>query len=134
VARDGHFATVLLGHVDVPDHRLTVVNAGHLPPLVISGHDARFVEVAPGMPVGVTPTVHYVPLTVHVPPGASVLAFTDGLVERRGEYLDTGLDRLRRAAVVDPGSPERLLDHVVTMLTDGAGTDDVALLAVRWTE
>ncbi len=135
IGRDGHFATVLLGHVDVPDHRLTVVNAGHLPPLVVSGGDAHFVEMEPGTPIGVAQTVQYVPLTVEVPRGASMLAYTDGLVERRGEPLDTGLDRLRAAAAaVEYGTPERLLDAVVASLSDGVVADDVALLALRWTD
>ncbi len=134
VERDGHFATVLLGHVDVPKHQLTLVNAGHLPPLVVSGHDARFVETQPGTPIGVKQTTRYAPITVEVPQGASMLAYTDGLIERRGESLDTGLDRLRAAAVAGEDSPEALLNAVVSSVADEAVVDDVALLAVRWTD
>lgn len=134
VARDGHFATVLLGHVDVPGHRLTLVNAGHLPPLVVSAGGARFVHVAPGAPIGVVEGLRYVPQTVHVAPGASVLAYTDGLVERRGELLDAGMARLQQVVSVVPEAPERLLDRVIQTLTSDAAFDDVALLAMRWTE
>ena len=132
VARDGHFATVLIGHVDVPDHRLTVVNAGHLPPLVLSRDGAHFLDAVPGAPIGVSHTARYEPLTVELPPGASVLAYTDGLVERRGEFLDAGLDRLRMVAESETGPPERLLDRVVTMLSGDSAADDIALLAMRW--
>jgi len=135
VARDGHFATVLLGHVDVPGHRLTLVNAGHLPPLVVSGGGARFVHVVPGAPIGVVEGVRYVPHTVHVAHGASVLAYTDGLVERRGELLDAGMARLKEVVSVVPEAPERLLDRVISTLTsDAAAFDDIALLAMRWTD
>jgi hypothetical protein len=134
VGRDGHFATVLLGHVDVPDRRVTVVNAGHLPPLVVSGAGAHFVEAPPGTPIGVAQTVRYDPLTVELPRGASLLAYTDGLVERRGELIDTGMDRLRATAVAAHSTPGQLLDVVVASLADEIVTDDIALLAVHWTD
>jgi serine phosphatase RsbU (regulator of sigma subunit) len=146
VARDGHFATVLLGHVDVPDHRVTAVSAGHLPPLVISDKGTEYVPVVSGAPIGVSPSARYQPVTVSVPSGATLLAYTDGLVERRGEHLDVGLERLRHVAGggargrsgtglgagADPTTPERLLDRVVSMLDGETAADDVALLAMSW--
>jgi hypothetical protein len=132
VARDGHFATVLLGHVDVPLHKLTLVNAGHLPPIVMSDGKAHFVAATPGTPIGVAQTVSYVPLTTEVPRRASVLAFTDGLVERRGEFIDTGLNRLLAAVGSEVGAPTQLLDRVAMTLTDHGASDDVAMLAIRW--
>lgn len=131
VGRDGHFATVLLGHVDVPDHVMTIVNAGHLPPLVVSDEGAHFAHAVPGAPIGVAQTDSYVPLTVRVPAGGAVLAYTDGLVERRGEYLDAGLDRLRDVAAADLPGPELLLDRVLSMLARES-SDDIALLAMCW--
>lgn len=135
VGRDGHFATVLLGHVDVPTRRLTLVSAGHPPALVVSEEGAEFVTPPSGLPVGVTPGCSYTELTVTVPPRSVVLAYTDGLVERRGEHLDTGLERLRSAAM--PGGEARdattLLDMVARTLAARAHADDVALLALHWT-
>ncbi len=135
IGRDGHFTTVLLGHADVPDHRVTMVNAGHLPPLVASGSDAHFVETPPGTPIGVARSlteVEYVPLTVELGRGASMLAYTDGLVERRGEILDVGMERLRVASLAAHGSSEQFLDAAVATLADQVVSDDVALLAVHW--
>ncbi len=134
VARDDHFATVLLGHVDVPGHRLTLVNAGHLPPLVVSPEGARYIEVDPGLPIGVAEELHYVARTFTLPEGASVLAYTDGLIERRGESLDTSLARLREVVAVAFDGPEQLLERVISMLASSAAPDDVALLAMRWTD
>jgi hypothetical protein len=134
VARDGHFATVLLGHVDVPAHRLTLVNAGHLPPLVVSTQGAHFVRVTPGTPIGVVEGFQYAALTMQVPKGASMLAYTDGLVERPGELLDAGLDRLREVVTVVPEAPDRLLECVISALTSDAARDDIALLAMQWTD
>ncbi len=133
VGRDSHFATVLLGDVDVPASRLTVVNAGHLPPLVVSGAESHFVEAPPGPPIGVTQSARYEPFTVELPSRASLLAYTDGLVERRGELLDTGMERLRALVMAAQGTPEQLLDAVAGSLAGEVVTDDVALLAMRWT-
>jgi len=58
--------------------------------------------------------------------------FTDGLVERRGEDIDVGLERLARAAFSGPGETlEDLVTRVVTQLGDGS-EDDLAVLAFRW--
>lgn len=131
VGRDGHFATVLLGHVDVPSRTLTVANAGHLPPLVVSAEGAAFVDTATGAPIGVSTEVSYTTVTVQVPEGASVLAFTDGLVERRGEMLDTGLERLRLVTAGRGDDCRSLLDAAGSLASEGSG-DDVAMLALRW--
>ncbi len=132
VVRDGHFATVLLGHVDVPARQITAVSAGHPPPLVVCDGGAYFVSAVPGAPIGVSEYVSYVPITIRVPPRTSVLAYTDGLVERRGEILDTGLERLRSIAI-DNGGSRPLIEAVVAGMLEETPTDDVALLELRWT-
>ena len=136
IGRDGHFATVLLGHVDVPGHTLTLASAGHPPLLVVSPVGAEFVAPPPGVPIGVLPGSPYTTVTVTVPPRSTLLAYTDGLVERRGEHLDTGLERLRSAAVqhVDVPGATALLDTVSQLLATQAHADDVALLALHWTD
>jgi serine phosphatase RsbU (regulator of sigma subunit) len=61
-----------------------------------------------------------------------VLLYTDGLVERRGESLDVGLERLRNAAAGVDGSLERLLTEVVDGLNQAGSDDDTAILGLRW--
>ncbi|GMA87900.1 hypothetical protein GCM10025868_31500 [Angustibacter aerolatus] len=71
--------------------------------------------------------------TPSLPVGSTLLLYTDGLVERRGEDLDAGLERLRRFvgdAVGRGLSLEDVCDAVVDRLASDA-EDDVALLAVR---
>ena len=69
-----------------------------------------------------------------MPPGSTLLAFTDGLVERRGEGLDDGLQRLAEAATEPRESLDELLTGVLSDLVRQDATDDVAILAFRWTE
>ena len=64
-------------------------------------------------------------------PGTTILVYTDGLIERRGETLERGLARLAEAAGGE-SDPERLLDTVLDELTGEHREDDVALLAIRY--
>ena len=133
VAESGQLATVLCAMVD-PEHRqLTVTSAGHLPPLLISDGEGRFVDVEVGLPIGVEADALYRSTTVTVPPSATVVAFTDGLVETRGESLDEGLERLRAAATRHHEGLPELLGTLVTELVDGGSDDDIAIVGVRWT-
>jgi serine phosphatase RsbU (regulator of sigma subunit) len=127
-----YFATTLCVLIDVDAHRLTVASAGHLPPLLISGEDGRYVELEVGEAVGVRSGSRYRETTVSVPPGAALVAFTDGLVERRGEVLDTGLTRLRDAAVEQRLALEDLVAKLARELISTDHQDDTAIVGVQW--
>ncbi|WP_439658419.1 SpoIIE family protein phosphatase [Lentzea sp. HUAS TT2] len=104
--------------------------AGHPPPVVVDEAGARLLvdEIGPALGAGgpTRPREH----TALVPPGASVVLYTDGLVERRGEVLDEGLRRLV-GAVSGALGPAALAQHVIeALLTDGR-SDDVALVVAR---
>ncbi len=131
ISRDGHLSTALVGIGDLETHELTVANAGHLNPLVVRGTDAEYLETAVGLPLGVTAASYKSSSTV-IPPGSTVVAFTDGLVERRGEVIDDGLARLAEAAGGAHGSLDELLATVVSQLAQPDASDDVAALAFRW--
>jgi serine phosphatase RsbU (regulator of sigma subunit) len=128
---NGHFATVLIGSVDVARHEITLANAGHLNPLLLTGEERSFIETALGVPLGVSGD-SYDSVTISVPPRSSVIAFTDGLIERRGENLDIGLARLAAAADDGTLSLENLLTKVLSDLAYDASEDDVAMLGLRW--
>ena len=132
VERDGGFATVLCAAIDIPGRTMTLASAGHLPPLVKSNGSAELATLRTGLPVGVTGPGAYEAVVVDIPPKGTVLLYTDGLVERRGEILDDGLDRLRDTARSVDGSLEHLLTEVVDRLTDTGSSDDTAVLGVRW--
>lgn len=131
---DGHFATVLCGRV-AADGSMTLANAGHLPPVLARDDGAAFVPVEVGVPVGVSTTAVYRPSQTPLPASGTLLAFTDGLVERRGEDIGTGLERLRQAAAATAGAVGPLgdaLDRMVGGLLEGGSDDDTALLGLRW--
>jgi serine phosphatase RsbU (regulator of sigma subunit) len=132
VRATGQLATILCALVDVDRHHFTVTSAGHLPPLLMSNGGGTFIHGEVGVPIGVRSGVRYTSTGVDAPPAATLLAFTDGLVERRGETIDTGLERLERAAVGQHGDLDELLDRLVTDLRIDGGDDDTAIAGLRW--
>ncbi|MET0921072.1 MAG: SpoIIE family protein phosphatase, partial [Acidimicrobiia bacterium] len=66
------------------------------------------------------------------PDPVNVLAFTDGLVERRTESLDVGLERLRMAVSTSDLPIDRLVTSVVESLAVDGSSDDIAVLGLRW--
>jgi PAS domain S-box-containing protein len=131
-AEDGHMTTMVYVVFDPLQGRVTWVNAGHLPPLAVTSDGiARFLEGPSSVPLGVMSYPAYEAAETEMPLGGTVLLYTDGLVERPGELLDDGLDRLAAAVRGERGGPERLCAHVLEQLVPAIGaTDDVALLAL----
>ncbi|MFD9700923.1 PP2C family protein-serine/threonine phosphatase [Lentzea sp. NPDC059081] len=125
-------ATVAYAIIDTATHRMTLALAGHLPPVVVGpGEEARFVGAPVGPPIGFDLGVSgRRSIGVDVPPGALVALYTDGLVERRGQDLDAGLELLRGA--VRAVEPEAACIRVMAvMVGDQPATDDIALVAIR---
>jgi serine phosphatase RsbU (regulator of sigma subunit)/anti-sigma regulatory factor (Ser/Thr protein kinase) len=129
----GAMATVLYGHLDSESRNLCFASAGHPPPLLILGpHDARYLEDGRAPPLGVTSRVSFAQATTWIQPGATLVLYTDGLVERRRASIDDRFRLLRRVAGEAPDDLEASCDHLLAQLLDEGGpTDDVALLAVR---
>jgi serine phosphatase RsbU (regulator of sigma subunit) len=134
VNTSGQLATVLCAVLDVDAHRLTVTSAGHLPPLLLSNGSGTFVQSEVGVPIGVRAGASYTSTSVETPKAATLLAFTDGLVERRGESIDTGLARLQRAATGNHLALDELVSRVVDDMRQDGGDDDTAIAALRWLE
>ncbi|MFD9734889.1 SpoIIE family protein phosphatase [Umezawaea sp. NPDC059074] len=107
--------------------------AGHPPPVLVNAGAARFLDEGGGPVLGVRGRDAYREEMAVLAPGASVVLYTDGLVERRDAPIDTGLERLLDAVRAGGGLAPDALAHEVTdaLLADGHD-DDVALLAVRY--
>ncbi|HWC25112.1 MAG TPA: SpoIIE family protein phosphatase [Solirubrobacteraceae bacterium] len=127
-----HMATLVLAVFDPVDAELCYVNAGHPPPLTLTaGGEARFLDGARSVPLGVLPFPSYRAETVTLEPGGALVLYTDGLVERRAEHLDLGFERLAAAAADGPLEAQALCDRLLaTALPAGATSDDVALLVL----
>jgi serine phosphatase RsbU (regulator of sigma subunit) len=110
-----------------------VANAGH-PPLLRRDTDGTIgtVDGVTGLLVGVDSSAHRESLHLELPPGSTLLAYTDGLIERPGADLDQGIAELaaRLAATPAAASPRELCDAAVAGTLDRR--DDVALIAVRF--
>lgn len=132
LTRDGHLATVLCGLAEVAAHRVTLANAGHLPPLVIDGTDAGYPAVKPAAPIGIPERGAPEPAIVTIPARGLLIAYTDGLIERRNETLDISMKRLADAATRRAASLDDLLDSIITELTGNGPSDDIALIGLKW--
>jgi prevent-host-death family protein len=106
-------------------------NAGHHPPMVVEANGTcRFLQREPDVLLGVHPASRATNRE-RLGPRDRLLLYTDGLVERRGEDLDRGYLRLRRAAARKSGAPlTKLCD---ALLAEASSGDDVALLVVERT-
>lgn len=112
--------------------RLHWSNAGHPPAVVLQPDGSTHRLEAHDLLLGVVPGTDRRESAILLEPGATVLMFTDGLVERRGEDLHDGVARLERlVAGLQHLSVQALADELVADLVPDAPEDDIALLAVR---
>jgi serine phosphatase RsbU (regulator of sigma subunit) len=109
-----------------------MVNAGHPPPVILRADgSAEQLRSTGGPPLGTGDGDREV-TTFPLGPGDLVLAFTDGLIERRDEDIDVGQLRVVEAVtdLAEGSLPERL-EQLVTGIRDHTRSDDVAALALR---
>jgi serine phosphatase RsbU (regulator of sigma subunit) len=131
----GRYATVVCAEVDADTGRVVLAVAGHPPPVLIGadGEPSLMME-GRSPPLGVLDlgTPHR-ETTFELAPGAGFLLYTDGLVERRGEPIDAGLERLLAAVGDSVGSgPAALVERLPPLLIEPGGhDDDVCVLGFR---
>jgi serine phosphatase RsbU (regulator of sigma subunit) len=129
----GTLATAAIARLEDGGTRLRWASAGHPPPLV-ADPDGTVTVLADGLGdllLGVDPTALRRERTVPLRPGAVVLLYTDGLVERRDCDIDTGVDRLRRHLATLADRPlEQLADELLARMLPATPGDDVALVAI----
>ncbi|MEU4268995.1 SpoIIE family protein phosphatase [Streptomyces sp. NPDC026092] len=127
--------TVVNAFIDWGTHTLTYSSAGHPPPALLDPDGTvTFLDQATDPPLGVRP--EHVPRpedSVAFTKGATLVLYTDGLIERRTEDIDTGLGRLA-ASLTRHGraGPEDLADALLAdLLPSDGNTDDTALVVLR---
>ena len=123
-------ATALFASLDPVSGRLRFASAGHPPPVLVEGGRARYLPVRPSRMLGAPPS-QAVEWDGVLPHGASLVLFTDGLVESRSADIDEGFDRLLAAASsAGTSEPDALCDHLLSELTGAHRADDIALLVL----
>ena len=138
----GVLTTGIVARLDrLPDShawRLRWSNAGHPPPVLVHGDGLiSTLETPPDRPLGIGADYSRSETAVVLRPGTTLLLFTDGLVERRGQVIDDGI-RLLSTMLADLGppalrDPETLCDELFARLLPDLPEDDVGLLVVHLT-
>jgi GAF domain-containing protein len=129
------FATAVYLRHDPGSGALRMSNAGHPPPVLISPDgSARLLRGGLCPPLGCIGADECDEDEVPIPAGATLVVYTDGLIEERGTDIDEGLDRLLDVCTGEVGELEGFCDRVLRVLGAEHRGDDVALLAVRFGE
>ena len=128
------FATAVVADLDLTTGRMRWASAGHLPMLISGADGVRYLERRNAPMLGVPFSFEIAEHEETVAPGCDLLLYTDGLVERRTEVIDTGLDRLSGAfpAVTDLPTEEAGDEIITAMMGEADHDDDVCLLLCRW--
>ena len=125
------FATVACAAMDPPYDTMTLAVAGHPPPVIaMPGRPTSLAEFEVSPPIGTNlASKPRSSTTINIPPDSVVALYTDGLVERRGESLDVGLERLRNAISLGPADlvARDIMRHLVGGVVP---RDDIALVVM----
>ncbi|MEV0390669.1 SpoIIE family protein phosphatase [Nonomuraea sp. NPDC050643] len=126
------FTTLCYAIYDPAVHRLQISNAGHLPPLLIPPTGpAHLLQVHHGLILGADPGFGYTSQTFTLPPGSTLLLYTDGLVETRHQPLAERLSALCEALSGHGADPQDVCDRAMDAMAAHDSRDDIALLAVH---
>ncbi|WP_442814409.1 SpoIIE family protein phosphatase [Streptomyces sp. NBC_01808] len=124
-------ATCLYAVYDSVTQRCAIARAGHpAPALARPDGTVEFPDVPSGLPLGIG-GLPFESVELHLPEDSRLVLFTDGLVERRDQDIDTGLDVLRQTLARADQTPEETCDAVLDALLPPVQSDDIALLVAR---
>ncbi|MFF5425233.1 MULTISPECIES: PP2C family protein-serine/threonine phosphatase [unclassified Streptomyces] len=129
------YATAMIARFQPGEPEVVWASAGHLPAVVRAADGSvRVLDAKPGVMLGIPVPFTYQDHRAELGPGSSLVLYTDGLVERRADGIDPGIERLARSmAAFDTTELEQDLnaaaDHVLKqLLHDSERDDDVCLL------
>ncbi|MFD7768924.1 SpoIIE family protein phosphatase [Streptomyces sp. NPDC059787] len=133
---DVAMATMIFGRIETAHDghwQLSWTNAGHPPPLLISRDGlASYLTDGHGILLGTQTGLRRPDASALLPPGSTLVLYTDGLIEAPGQTLDTGLNRLRQHAAALAHRPlTSFTDQLLRRVRPAGNDDDVALLALR---
>jgi serine phosphatase RsbU (regulator of sigma subunit) len=127
----GTLTTALYAMISPDRSRILLSLAGHLRPvLAVPGRPPSLVTAPVDLPLGIGAQDSVRRRTeIAFPADAALVCYTDGLVERRGEYIDAGIERLVRAT--QPDDVEKMCMMIMAKAGAERPTDDIALLVIR---
>ncbi|MGW3635788.1 PP2C family protein-serine/threonine phosphatase [Streptomyces sp. NPDC005122] len=112
--------------------RFSWSTAGHPPPLLLTPNEpARYLAAPPDLPIGVDTGMPRRDHTRHLPPGSTVILYTDGVTEHPDHPIDQTMARLAAHATTHAGLPLQELLEALADHHPSDGHDDMALLALR---
>ncbi|MET7617844.1 SpoIIE family protein phosphatase [Streptomyces sp. NPDC005408] len=124
-------ATAVCALYDPADRTLCWASAGHLPPLLLRDGTAQLIDPPHDILLGAVPSYGYKETVTQLKPGDTLLLYTDGLIERRHDGLDQGLETLRQAAQeLSACEVEEQADRLLGAAM-GDTDDDTSLIAIR---
>jgi len=128
-------ATTAFTRYDPETGEATWVSAGHLPPLLVpaNGDPPALLPTAGDPPIGVVADATFSARSVVLEPGDTLVLYTDGLIERRGENLEEGLTRLRSAVAADNDAATTCRRLLEDLGVASDRPDDVCVVALRRT-
>lgn len=130
---DADMATLIVAEYDPAGQRIVYASAGHPPAMLrLPDGTVEALDLGRSMPLCASDQAQYQQAERDLPAGSTLVLYTDGLIERRGESLDVGLGRLAEQLRAAPAAVEDVADALLhDFLADDAPADDVALLCVR---
>jgi len=134
---DDHFITMALAQISPASGEVTLINAGHVPPLLVLGGE-QVVELGrdhSGLPLGVNGHAEYGETTFELPRGGTLVMYTDGIAEAVNAAGESyGADRIRQRLAAGHGSAEELVHALVEdvrqFIEGCAQSDDMCLVCV----
>ncbi|MFN2539730.1 MAG: PP2C family protein-serine/threonine phosphatase [Mycobacteriales bacterium] len=126
-----HFATALLGRLDLRSGGLDLVNAGHAPPFLARDDQVTALDLPADLPLGLFEHATYRSTTVHLAVEDRVVVVTDGMLERAAASLDLKV-HIRQTRHLHPREATRALADLVIAASGGVLADDACLLMLDW--
>lgn len=134
-SHDSLFVTLFVGVLNLKDGKVSYANAGHVPPLLISGSSARIIPVNPDIPVGTWEEYQYQQEEFDLKPGNQLVLYTDGVTECENQDGMLGIDPVLRVLSQNQlPDTDSIVESITRLVFAYAGTgiptDDVTVLAI----
>jgi sigma-B regulation protein RsbU (phosphoserine phosphatase) len=131
------FVTLFIGMLDLTNGQLSYTNAGHNPPLLLSGEDISVLPCEPNIPAGVMAGWEFIEQHLQLKARDCVFLYTDGLNEAEDIYQNQyGMERMKQTAKLTIKQPQTLIEAMTTSVQlfvgDADQNDDLTMLAIQY--